>query len=243
MKISLFLLLLLSILNDVKLNKNILSQIEDVEDPILTANSSTFKAEAAKAIKNLFGISYNFDTKLFEKAYAINSNPKITVKLSSSCKTSVNLGNLRGYFRLRGGAVVSQDGTKVKLDPRCMVSLGTDLYQKYLMMMHTLSSKLKNSVVDGIIYFSFSSKGVKIEIIFDSKKALKCEGKLIIEISPGIKSKPGKELSTLSKRLGIAISLVMGSGTIASGTLYLYNFYENAGTVGGPVVNLIGVSS
>ena len=52
MKLNLVLLLLLLILNDVTLKQNILSQIENVEDPILTANSSTFKAEAAKAIKN-----------------------------------------------------------------------------------------------------------------------------------------------------------------------------------------------
>ena len=109
--------------------------------------------------------------------------------------------------------------------------------------MKNLSQKLKSSVVDGIIYFSFSSKGVKFEIIFDSKKDLKCDGKLFIEISPGIKSKQGEEPSTITKELYKAFHVILNEGPIAAGTIILYKFYKDAGAVGGPVGNLIGFSS
>ena len=109
------------------------------------------------------------------------------------------MGYTSGYILLRGGKVVSQEGTKIKLEQKSIDLLGETLNESFSKMMDTLTQKLKGSIVDGLIYFYFSLLGVKIEIIFDTKGKINCDGKLIIEILPGINSNPGKKPQTFSK--------------------------------------------
>ena len=245
MKISLIIILLLSILNDAGLKQNILSQIEDVEDPILTANSSTFKAESAKAIKNLLGISYNFDTKLFEKTYVLHSNPRITVKLSSSCQSSITLKYTSGFYLIKGGAVANQVGTQIKLGRKSIDLIEKILNDNFSKMMDILTQKLKSAVVDGYIYFEFSLTGVKIEIIFNNQGKTKCDGKLIIQILSGINSKLNIDSQTSSqKEFDNIFQEIEHEGAIAVGTVILYKMFKDAGlSYGGPIGKLIGVSS
>jgi uncharacterized protein (UPF0147 family) len=245
MKITLIFILLLSILNDAQLKQNILSQIEDVEDPILTANSSTFKAESAKAIKNLLGISYNFDTKIFERTYVLHSNPRITAKLSSSCKSSITLGYTSGYIRLKGGEVVSQMGTQIKLGRKSIDLLEKSLNANFSKMMDILTQKLKDAVVDGDIYFDFSLTGVKIEIIFDTKGKAVCDGKLIIGILPLVNAYLNIESQAFSKKeFENIFQEIEHAGAVAVGTVILFKMFKDAGlSYGGPIGKLIGVSS
>ena len=244
MKSTLVLLLLLSILNDAEFKQNILTQIEDVEEPVLEANPSALKTEASKAIKNLFGISFSFSTKALEKEYLIHAgNPKITAKLSSSCSTTISMGSNSGSFTLKGGAVVSQKGTKVTLSKKSLNIVGKNLNLDFSKMTATLSKKLKGAVVDGTVSFSFSLTGAKIEITFNTKGSTKCDGKLTINITPGSNPKPSQKPAFNKEAIKTATKTVAAGGAIAVGAVLWFKLLKGVAgfAVGGPVGGLIGV--
>ena len=246
MKATLVLFLLLSILNDAELKQNILAQIDDVEDPVLMANPTALKAGAEKAIKNLFGITYSFSTKLLDKEYVIHyGNPKITAKLSSSCSTSITIGSNSGSFTMKGGVVVSQKGTKVNLSQNTFSLVGKNLNFNFSTMTATLTKKLKGAIADGTVSFSFSLTGAKIEITINSKGSTKCDGKLTITISPGVNPKPTTQPAFNKQAIENATKAVAAGGAIAIGAVLLFKLVKGVAgfAVGGPVLGLVGVLS
>ena len=245
MKSTLVILLLLSILNDAELKQNILTKIEDVEEPVLESNLSALRSEASRAVQRLFGFSYSFSTTLFEKEVVIHyGNPKVTAKLSSSCSTTISVGNTNsGSFTVKGGAVVSQKGAKVNLNKSSINLIGKHLNLDFSKMTATLSQKLKGSVVDGTVSFSFGLTSVKIEITFNSKGSTKCDGKLTLTISPGVNPTPSRQPAFNSEAIKTAAKTAAAGGAIAVGAVVLFKLLKGVAgfAVGGPVGGLIGV--
>lgn len=210
------------------------------------ANPTVLKAKASEAIKNLFGISYSFSTKFFDREYVIHyGNPKITAKLTYTCGTTISLGGNSGSFIIEGGVVVGERGTKVNISQNTFLFVGKNLNVNFSTMTTTFTQKLKGAVYDGIVSFSFSLYRAKIEIIFTSKGTTKCDGKLTITISPGINPKPSLQPAFNSQAIENATMAVATGGAIAVGAVLIFKLVKGvAGFVaGGPVLGLVGVLS
>jgi len=215
-------------------------------EPVLMANPTALKIEASEAIKNLFGISYSFSTKFFDREYVIlYGNPKITAKLSYSCGTTISMGGNSGSFTMEGGVVVGEKGAKVNISQNTFLFVGKNLNVNFSTMTTTLTQKLKSAVYDGIVNFSFSLYRAKIEIIFTSKGTTKCDGKLTITISPGINPRPSLQPAYNSQAIENATKAVAAGGAIAVGAVLIFKLVKGVAgfAAGGPVLGLVGVLS
>jgi hypothetical protein len=249
---TLILILLISLLNDAELKVNILGEINEeiLDEPILTSNLQNLRTEASKAIKNLFGISLSFSKTVFDKEMIIYlGNPKITVKLSSSCSTKIQFGKNSGFFTIKNGVTVNQKGTKVSLSSNKIITAGKYLKVDFSKMTDTLSKKLQGAVNDGTVSFSFSPLESKISISFTKSLGngeTSCDGTLTITIKPGNYSKPQPQLQPAFDPEAVqkATVVVSTGGAIAIGAVVLFKLLKGAlgCAVGGPVGCLVGVA-
>ena len=247
---TLVLLLFLTIFNHAELKQNILTQIE--EEPILLANESALRKEAAQAVRNLFGFSFDFSKTLLEREVVIHSgNPIITAKLSTKCSTSISLGKNSGTMKVKNSAIISQSGTKLNLSSSSIASVNNNLKIDLQKASATLTGKLKTAVGDGIVNFTFSLTEAKFQFIFSkSQSNTSCDGSLTITIKPGSNTyisqpKPATQPAVSTQAIQQAASTVATGGAIAVGAVLLYKLVKGVAGffVGGPVGALIGVAT
>ena len=245
-KATLVLILLLSILNDAELKESILSQMEE-EEPTLEVNQSLLRSEASRILRNLFKISFDFSKTVFEKEVVVHAgNPQITVKLSSSCSASISMGSNSGSIQVKGGAVISENGTKVKLSKNQINFAGKFLNLNFNTMTATLTKKLKGATSDGTIKFSFSPTKVQIAVtVTKSKGKGSCDGTVTITIKPGVNPKPSKQPAFNAQAIQKATQTVAAGGAIAVGAVILFKLVKGVAGffVGGPVGALVGVAT
>jgi hypothetical protein len=247
---TLVLLLFLTIFNHAELKQNILTQIE--EEPILLANEGALRNEAAKAVRNLFGFSFDFSKTLLEREVVIHSgNPIITAKLSTKCSTSISLGKNSGTMKVKNSAIISQSGTKLNLSSSSIASVNNNLKIDLQKASATLTGKLKTAVGDGIVNFTFSLTEAKFQFIFSKTQSnTSCDGSLTITIKPGSNTyisqgKPATQPAVSTQAIQQAASTVATGGAIAVGAVLLYKLVKGVAGffVGGPVGALIGVAT
>ena len=245
-KATLVLILLLSILNDAELKESILSQMEE-EEPTLEVNQSLLRSEASRIPRNLFKISFDFSKTVFEKEVVVHAgNPQITVKLSSSCTASISMGSNSGSIQVKGGAVINEKGTKVKLSKKEINFAGKFLNLNFNTMTATLTKKLKGATSDGTIKFSFSPTKVQIAVtVTKSKGKGSCDGTVTITIKPGVNPKPSKQPAFNAQAIQKATQTVAAGGAIAVGAVILFKLVKGvAGFVtGGPFLAFAGIMS
>ena len=113
------LFLLFLILNKAEFKQNMLTQIEDMKDPILSSSPRALKSEASNALKYIMGISFNFGTKIYNKDYILASNKfwKFTGRLSTSCNPTLNRGknSVVGVVIIQGGKIMKNELKELKL--------------------------------------------------------------------------------------------------------------------------------
>ena len=185
MKATLILFLFISILNNAEFKQNKLTQIEDMEDPILSSSPRKLKSEASNALKYIFGISFDFGTKVYNEDYVLisNKNLKVTAKLSSSCIRSIKFGANSGVISIKEGKInadkffefINRDNLYTVVVKRF------DLAQKII---YNFFSKFKDVIPNGSLYFNFSLNLVEFEFIFIPKGEKICDGKLIVRLIP-----------------------------------------------------------
>ena len=245
-KATLVLILLLSILNDAELKESILNQMEE-EEPTLEVNQSLLRSEASRILRNLFKISFDFSKTVFEKEVVVHAgNPQITVKLSSSCTASISMGSNSGSIQVKGGAVISENGTKVKLSKNQINFAGKFLNLNFNTMTATLTKKLKGATTDGTIKFSFSPNKVQIAVtVTKSKGKGSCDGTITITIKPGFNPRPSKQPAFNAQAIQKATQTVAAGGAIAVGAVILFKLVKGVAGffVGGPVGALVGVAT
>ena len=245
-KATLVLILLLSILNDAELKESILNQMEE-EEPTLEVNQSLLRSEASRILRNLFKISFDFSKTVFEKEVVVHvGNPQITVKLSSSCKASISMGSNSGSIQVKGGAVISENGTKVKLSKNQINFAGKFLNLNFNTMTATLTKKLKGATSDGTIKFSFSPTKVQIAVtVTKSKGKGSCDGTVTITIKPGVNPKPSKQPAFNAQAIQKATQTVAAGGAIAVGAVILFKLVKGVAgfLTGGPVLAFAGIMS
>ena len=247
---TLVLLLLNTIFNHAELKQNILTQIE--EEPILLANEGALRKEAAQAVRNLFGFSFDFSKTILEREVVIHSgNPTITAKLSTKCSTSISLGKNSGSIKVKNSAIISQSGTKLNLSSSSIASVNNNLKIDLQKASATLTAKLKGAVVDGTVNFTFSLTEAKFQFIFSkSQSNTSCDGSLTITIKPVsntyiTQGKPVTQPQVSTQAIQQAASTVATGGAIAVGAVLLYKLVKGVAGffVGGPVGALIGVAT
>ena len=235
------LLLLISLLNDVNLKKNLLSKIEESEEeePILMSNISVLRSEASNIVKRLFGFSYSFSTVLFDREVVIYAgNPKITAKLSSSCEVTYS-GKNTGVIKIKGGTVVSQSGLETNLTNPIVSAvlklIGFDIKNMAL----SLQQKFKTATSDGTVSFKISLTKIEISVTVNkSKGSSSCDGTITFTISPG-------SSSVNQEAFEDALEKVAASGAVAIAVIILIKLAKGVafGAVGGPVGFALGVAT
>ena len=235
------LLLLISLLNDVNLKKNLLSNIKESveEDPILMSNISVLRSEASNIVKRLFGFSYSFSTVLFDREVVIYAgNPKITAKLSSSCEVTYS-GKNTGVIKIKGGTVVSQSGLETNLTNPIVSAvlklIGFDIKNMAL----SLQLKFKTATSDGTVSFKISLTKIEISVTVNkSKGSTSCDGTITFTISPGSSSVNQEAFADVLEK-------VAASGAVAIAVIVLIKLAKGVafGAVGGPVGFALGVAT
>ena len=235
------LLLLISLLNDVSLKKNLLSKIEESEEeePILMSNISVLRSEASNIVKRLFGFSYSFSTVLFDREVVIYAgNPKITAKLSSSCEVTYS-GKNTGVIKIKGGTVVSQSGIETNLTNPIVSAvlklIGFDIKNMAL----SLQQKFKTATSDGTVSFKISLTKIEISVTVNkSKGSTSCDGTITFTISPGSSSVNQEAFADVLEK-------VATSGAVAIAVIVLIKLAKGVafGAVGGPVGFALGVAT
>ena len=235
------LLLLISLLNDVNLKKNLLSNIEksEEEEPILMSNISVLRSEASNIVKRLFGFSYSFSTVLFDREVVIYAgNPKITAKLSSSCEVTYS-GKNTGVIKIQGGTVVSQSGLETNLTNPIVSAvlklIGFDIKNMAL----SLQQKFKTATSDGTVSFKISLTKIEISVtVNNSKGSTSCDGTITFTISPGSSSVNQEAFADVLEK-------VAASGAVAIAVIVLIKLAKGVafGAVGGPVGFALGVAT
>ena len=190
------LFLLFLILNKAEFKQNMLTQIEDMKDPILSSSPRALKSEASNALKYIMGISFNFGTKIYNKDYILASNKfwKFTGRLSTSCNPTLNRGknSVVGVVIIQGGKIMKNELKELKL--RLTGNLYNLMVERFNLdyIINNFYNKFKDVIPDGAFYFNVSLNLVEFEFVFLPKGKKTCDGKLIVKIIP---FKKYKELS------------------------------------------------
>ena len=241
----LVLLLLLSIIDNAKSKLNILAQVDD--DINSLADIETLKGEATRSIRKLFGFNYVFTNNLFDREIVIYSGVlKIKAKLSYSCTTTIPTVYKTGEYQIRNGVVVSQKGVNLNLSSSSILSLGKMLQFDFKTMTTSLTAKLKGSVVDGTVKFSFTQSKIMIQIIYSrSQRKTSCDGSLTITIEPGNVPRAKPQLVISDEAIQKSLNYVAEAGTVAIITVVVYKLAKGlAGFMfGGPVGFLLGAAT
>ena len=241
----LVLLLLLSIIDNAKSKLNILAQVDD--DINSLAEIETLKGEATRSIRKLFGFNYVFTNNLFDREIVIYSGVlKIKAKLSYSCTTTIPTVYKTGEYQIRNGVVVSQKGVNLNLSSSSILSLGKMLQFDFKTMTTSLTAKLKGSVVDGTVKFSFTQSKIMIQIIYSrSQRKTSCDGSLTITIEPGNVPRAKPQLVISDEAIQKSLNYVAEAGTVAIITVVVYKLAKGlAGFMfGGPVGFLLGAAT
>jgi hypothetical protein len=241
----LVLLLLLSIIDNAKSKLNILAQVDD--DINSLADIETLKGEATRSIRKLFGFNYVFTNNLFDREIVIYSGVlKIKAKLSYSCTTTIPTVYKTGEYQIRNGVVVSQKGVNLNLSSSSILSLGKMLQFDFKTMTTSLTTKLKGSVVDGTVKFSFTQSKIMIQIIYSrSQGKTSCDGSLTITIEPGNVPRAKPQLVISDETIQESINFVAEAGTAAIITVVVYKLAKGlVGYIfGGPVGFLLGAAA
>ena len=223
---SLVLLLLLTIINDAELKLNIFAQ----------SDISTLKWEASQSLKRLFGLDFTFTNDIFDQEIVINYYPKITVKLSFSCSSTIPCVYKYAQYKMKNGLVVDQKGTDITLSSSGIISIGNHLECDFKTMTASLSYKLKGAVIDGTVKFSVAANKAIIQIIYsNSQKQNYRDSSLTITIEPGIR--PNKLYAVNEQAIQNALDTAADCGAIVIGAIILYKFVKCAigFYTGGPV--------
>ena len=240
-KKSFFILILLfSLIVDVNLKRNFLSQMKEIEEeePILKTNIGNLRTEASKIVKKLFGISYSFSAVAFNKEVTIYSgNPKITAKLTSSCSVTYS-GKNSGIIQIKGSTVVSESGVKTKVTNSILNGvlklIGFDVNS----MTASLTKKFRTATSDGTVTFSIGLTKIQISVTV-KKSGNSCDGTVTFTISPNG--------SNLVKQEAIenALQKVAGCGALAIAVIVLIKLAKGVafGAVGGPVGFALGIAT
>ena len=241
-KKSFFILILLfSLIIDVNLKRNFLSQITEYEEeePILKSNISTLRTEASKIVSKLFGFSYSFSAVGFEKEVTIYSgNPKITAKLSSSCSVTYS-GKNSGIIQIKGGTVVSESGVKTQITNSIVNGvlklIGFDVNS----MTASLTKKFRTATSDGTVTFNIGLTKIQISVTVKKGGSASCDGTVTFTISPN-----GGNL-VKQEAIENALAQVAGCGALAIAVIVLIKLAKGVafGAVGGPVGFALGIAT
>lgn len=177
----------LSSLDEEKLNDFYKSHIEVLYafSYCMTDPGIVLRYEAEKIVKNFFGLSYKITVVNFEKDYLISAFPKITLKFKDSC--DYNLLDADGFFKIKGGTVISEKGMETTFTNEYVEALlkiiGFDIKKASI----EVKNKLKSAIFDGVVYVKIYLDKIEIGFIInrDFMKKTLCEGKIIITIEPG----------------------------------------------------------
>ena len=186
MKVTLILFLFISILNNAEFKQNTLTQIEDLEDPILEARPRVLKSEASKAIKSLTGISIDFGTKEFNKDYVLIKNKQMiaTAKLSTSCTRGTKLRNFGGIVTIQEGKIIENKLIELMTRQFEIYKILVNRFDLAKTIINNFLSKYKDVIPNGSFIFNLDTDLVTFEFIFIPKGETICDGKLIVRLIP-----------------------------------------------------------